>query len=140
MSREEAIELLRNCDKLIRYHPNVRKAIELLESVPAGEFTKKFRASCKVTRESCDITEEQIQNVINNTGVLGLKVRYIEALVNAKEGLEACDRIDRLEAELTAKDELLKKSRDCIRTQNHVGKAQMQFIKEVEQALKEGDK
>ena len=51
--------------------------------------------------------------------------------------LEACEIIDRLKAELKAKDELLQKSATYLRRQSNIGKEQMDFIKQMEQALKE---
>jgi len=65
---------------------------------PVGEFTKIFRADCEVAIRDCDISEKQIQNVLNNTGLLGIKVRLSEGRRAGKQGLEACDRLDSAES------------------------------------------
>ena len=109
MSIEEAIKLLKEAIGPITRRVNVNKALTLLESEPEpGEFTKRFRAGCQVVYRDSNMDETKIKAVLKNTSFLGLEVRFAEARLNAKEGLEACDIIDRLSAELKAKDELSK--------------------------------
>jgi len=161
MSREKAIELYQEyvklledeIDEIVGYAythgwrstrgdkgKELRSSIEheLLESEPpAGEFTKRARDYYKnidsqtpFLLEACDrIDKLETENI-----------SLLAADVVNKDTIKMnFSTIDKLKDKLTAKDELLKKSRDYIRTQNHVGGAQMQFIKEIEQALKGND-
>ena len=94
---------------------NLRGKIELAEAgkkPEPGEFTKPFRAGCQVVHRDSNLNQDKIKTIIKNTGYLGLEVRFAEARLNAKEGLDACDRIDRLTAELKTKDEEIKKLKE----------------------------
>lgn len=59
-----------------------------------AEFVARFRATCEVAHRDCNISEKQIQNVLSNTGILGLRVRLLEGTSAAKMGLEAADIIE----------------------------------------------
>ncbi len=113
-NRTEAIELIEKLADENKWEKNrdgywvysetcpcviARQAIAKLKEHPsASEFTKRFRATCEVAYRDCNISEKQIQNVLNNTGLLGLRVRLLEGMSAAKDGLEACDRLDRSES------------------------------------------
>ena len=59
---------------------------------------KRFRATCEVAYRDCKLEEKQIQNVLNNTSLLGIKVRLWEGVSAAKDGLEAIRRLEQLQA------------------------------------------
>ena len=94
---------------------------------PAGEFTRNWRTKRKAFAEMKPNKEDELDYMQIICGKIHELLRL---------GDDACKLIDRLEAENKAKNELLKKSIDCIRKQSNVGKEQMQFIKEVDNALK----
>lgn len=107
---EKALEVLSWCqenadekwmvDHLMAVRIDLEQSLALLKQQPtAGKFTKECRAHCEVAYRGCEINQEQIQNVIKNTGLLGIEVRLAEGMLAAKKGIELCDRLDSAEAE-----------------------------------------
>ena len=68
----------------------------------AAELVRRFRPGCEVAYRDCKIDEQGLFNVLKNTGLLGVQVRLMDGAMAGKDGLEACDIIDSLIAQLAA--------------------------------------
>ena len=118
------ITILEACDiidKLEAENKELNKIIPMPE-----ELIGKFFNACT---EPCDI--------INGPCACGAWhdiEDWVRRLINGVK------KVQQLQAELQTKDELLTQAAIYLRRQSNVGKAQMQFVKKIEKALKGGDK